>query len=100
MPRSDRSRWMRKAGPVTETKPTIIFRIQRCLVIAVIVTADDLAGVGAHPCWAQPQAVLIPATPGNSTPEAFRLTLDDARQRILANNKLLKLAALNVQGKG
>jgi outer membrane protein TolC len=37
---------------------------------------------------------------GKDSPAVMRLTLDEVRERILANNKLLQLAALNVQSKG
>ncbi len=35
-----------------------------------------------------------------SSPAVLRLTLDEIKQRVLADNKLLQLAALNVQSKG
>src|SRR4051794_38581211 len=75
-------------------------RIPRPLLVTAAVTATYLAALGTVSSWAQPQATLIPPGPGTASPPTFRLTLDVARQRILANNKLLKLAALNVQGKG
>jgi outer membrane protein TolC len=37
---------------------------------------------------------------GQDAPAQVRLTLDDIRQRVLSNNKLLELAARNVQSKG
>jgi outer membrane protein TolC len=40
------------------------------------------------------------AVPANAPPAAVRLTLEEAKQRALANNKLLNLAALNVESKG
>ena len=39
------------------------------------------------------------ALPSISAPAVQRLTLDDAKARVVANSKLLALAALNVQGK-
>jgi outer membrane protein TolC len=39
---------------------------------------------------------VLPAT----APNTARLTLDEVKQRVLANNKLLQLAAANVQSKG
>src|SRR5713101_2963664 len=39
-----------------------------------------------------------PAVKGSTA--AMRLTLDEIKQRVLADNKLLQLAALNVQSKG
>ena len=81
-------------------KPTTKQGIRRSLVVMAIVTIVYLSGFRTPHGRAQTQAVLIPTTPGTPTPGTFRLTLDAARQRILTNNKLLKLAALNVQGKG
>jgi outer membrane protein TolC len=37
--------------------------------------------------------------PALEAPGATRLTLDDARQRVLSNSKLLHLAAMNIRGK-
>ena len=81
-------------------KPKTQLGIRRSSVVMTIVTAAYLSGPGTANGRAQTQAALIPATPGEPKPGTFRLTLDDARQRILANHKLLKLAALNVQSKG
>lgn len=44
---------------------------------------------------AQPAQLAFEEIPG-----VQRLTLDDVKQRVLANNKLLQLAAANIQGKG
>jgi outer membrane protein TolC len=38
--------------------------------------------------------------PRQAAPTTVRLSLDDIKQRVLANNKLLQLAALNVKSKG
>ena len=40
------------------------------------------------------------AEPAKGEPSAVRLTLDEAKQRVVANSKLLALAATNVEGKG
>src|ERR1700722_3642725 len=40
-----------------------------------------------------------PARPAAAAHPAQRLTIEEARQRVLANNKLLQLAAMNIQGK-
>jgi outer membrane protein TolC len=40
------------------------------------------------------------APPQAASPSTVRLTLDDIKQRVLADNKLLHLAALNVNSKG
>src|SRR4051812_20777805 len=77
-----------------------MLRFARPLLVTAAVTAANLAALGTGNAWAQPQAALVPPGLASSSPTTFRLTLDDARQRILANHKLLKLAALNVQGKG
>jgi outer membrane protein TolC len=58
---------------------------------------------------APPPAASVSPQPnptGGSTPPVFhppaiqRLTLDEAKERVVANSKLLTLAALNVEGKG
>ena len=48
--------------------------------------------VGLHAAEPKPPAEAAPATE--------RLTLDDVKQRVLHNNKLLQLAGLNIQSKG
>jgi outer membrane protein TolC len=52
--------------------------------------------------WVVTVAPLAAQNPpaGKDSAAVVRLTLDEARERILANNKLLQLAALNVQSKG
>jgi outer membrane protein TolC len=55
-------------------------------------TALYLAGRAAAPLLAQ--------GPPPAPPAVVHLTLEEAKQRALANNKLLNLAALNVQAKG
>src|SRR5262249_57177446 len=45
-------------------------------------------------------AAAQPAASPAAAPGVTRLTLDEVKQRVLANNKLLNLAALNVQSKG
>src|SRR5262245_19531111 len=40
------------------------------------------------------------STLANVPPGTVRLTLDEIKQRVLADNKLLQLAAMNVQSKG
>jgi outer membrane protein len=70
--------------------------IPRYVVATAVVIFAHLAAVSAR---AQMQAPLNPPTPGSPAPATLRLTIDDARQRVLGNNKLLKLAAHNVQSK-
>jgi outer membrane protein TolC len=48
---------------------------------------------------AGPAAPAPAAAPPSGGAGAQRLTLEEARQRALANNKLLKLAAMNIEGK-
>src|SRR5262249_10682890 len=62
------------------------------------VTTICLAGLFASPSAAQQAPAKAPSGP--STPGTVRLTLDEIKQRVLADNKLLQLAAMNVQSKG
>ena len=55
------------------------------------------AGLSSSPT-APPEAPA--AQPVKGKPTAVRLTLDEAKQRVVANSKLLALAATNVEGKG
>src|SRR5947209_13828618 len=61
-------------------------------------TALTLAWLPALPATAED---LPPpgAAPANAPPAVVHITLDEAKQRALANNKLLNLAALNAQSK-
>jgi outer membrane protein TolC len=45
------------------------------------------------------QEQLAPPTGANTAPASMRLTLDEIKQRVLADNKLLQLAAANVRSK-
>jgi outer membrane protein TolC len=56
------------------------------------VLAQGQAQNGASPANTSP--------PQTAAPNAARLTLDEIKQRVLADNKLLQLAAANVQSKG
>jgi outer membrane protein TolC len=56
-------------------------------------------GAGA-PAQPAPVAPGSPAPPAGVAGNSYRLTLEGARQRVLTNNKLLALAAMNAQGKG
>jgi outer membrane protein len=71
------------------------------LVTALVTGATIIALAGAR-AWAQPQAAMIaPQQAVNgAAPTTYRVTLEQARQQVLSNSKLLKLAALNVQSKG
>src|SRR5262249_35492164 len=62
------------------------------------VTTICLAGLFASPSAAQQATAKAPSGP--STPGTVRLTLDEIKQQVLADNKLLQLAAMNVQSKG
>jgi outer membrane protein len=74
----------------------------RSWLVTSLVTAANLIAFGVAHAWAQPQAAMI--SPDQAAhapaPTTFRLTLEQARQQVLSNSKLLKLAALNVQSKG
>jgi outer membrane protein TolC len=63
------------------------------------VTTVYLTGLSGSPSAAQeaPAKALAPPT---TSPDTVRLTLDEIKERVLADNKLLNLAALNVQSKG
>ena len=71
---------------------------KRSILLSVALTAGHIAGFGAARAAAEgppanaPAAVSVP-------PNVVHLTLDEAKQRALANNKLLNLAALNAQSK-
>jgi outer membrane protein TolC len=65
------------------------------LVAAVFVIAN-LAALPISPAAAQNGPPAKPAAP----PPTLRLTLDEVKERVLADSKLLQLAALNVKSKG
>ena len=64
--------------------------------VALAITC--LAGLLAAPLAAQEKPANAPAMV-TALPPIARLTLDEIKQRVLSNNKLLTLAALNVQSK-
>ena len=75
----------------------------RSSLVTLLVTAVNVIVLGVAQAWAQQQqAAAILPEPAARAPVAttLRLTLEQARQQALANSKLLKLAALNVQSKG
>jgi outer membrane protein len=74
----------------------------RSSLVTALVTAANLIVLGVAHAWAQsPAAMISPEQAAHApAPTTYRLTLEQARQQVLANNKLLKLAALNVQSKG
>jgi outer membrane protein TolC len=61
----------------------------RTVLLAAAVSAGYLGGIGLEKLTAQEAA----------PPAVQRLTLEEIKQRVLANNKLLQLAARNVQSK-
>ena len=73
-------------------------RIPKYVFATAVITFGHLLAVSAR---AQMQAPLVPPAPGIAAPApaTLKLTIDDARQRVLGNNKLLRLAAHNVQSK-
>jgi outer membrane protein TolC len=61
---------------------------RRALLLAAFAAGIFSIGLRAEP------------PPADAVPAATRLTLDEIKQRVLNNNKLLQLAALNVESKG
>jgi hypothetical protein len=76
--------------------------IPRSSLLTALVTAANLIVFGVGHAWAQPQSAMISPEQAAHAPASstYRLTLEQARQQVLSNSKLLKLAALNVQSKG
>jgi outer membrane protein len=68
---------------------------------AFLLAAVLLAYLSPIPCsvCANAQDQLPSPTPEGTTPPAHRLTLEEAKERALAANKLLNLASLNAQAK-
>ena len=64
----------------------------RALVLAAVCGAGS-AGLAAEPPASQQPAEGLPAP--KAPPEVVRLTVEEAKQRALANSKLLNIAALN-----
>ena len=73
-----------------------MYRASASRIVLVVMTA----AVGSSRAGAQPQSIAIPPGPGGVSMAPHRLTLDEARHRVMANNKLIQLAALNIQSKG
>jgi outer membrane protein TolC len=71
-------------------KPTPNYTLVTALVVVAYLAALPISRVAAQ---TEP-----PAKP--ATPPVLHLTLDEVKQRVLADNKLLQLAALNVKSKG
>jgi outer membrane protein TolC len=71
---------------------------RRSTLLSAPLAALCLAGLAAPPLAAQ-EAAVNAAVPGHAPPAPVRLTLEEAKQRALENNKLLNLAALNAEGK-
>jgi outer membrane protein TolC len=58
-----------------------------------------LTGPPAQPAGAQEASLPAALPPADAPPAAVRLTLEEVKQRVLANSKLLQLAARNVKSK-
>jgi outer membrane protein TolC len=71
---------------------------QRSTLLSAPLAALCLAGLAASPLAAQEAAANV-AVPGHAPPAPVHLTIEEAKQRALQNNKLLNLAALNAEGK-
>jgi outer membrane protein len=70
----------------------------RSALLSVSLAALCLAGIAAVPVAAQDPPAPV-ALPANGPPALLRITLDEAKQRALANNKLLNLASMNAESK-
>jgi hypothetical protein len=71
---------------------------KRCLLLAAAVTGVTFA----VPQPSSLPAQGVPAAPAPQTapaPATLRITLEEAKQRALSNNKLLNLAELNAESK-
>src|SRR5947209_1929815 len=68
------------------------------MVLTTLLPLAVLFGIGL-PRLAAQEATAIVTFPGHAPPPVCHLTLEEARQRLLANNKLLTLAAMNITGK-
>src|SRR5262245_38614275 len=58
------------------------------------------ARLSRAPVEAGGASAAAPAAPPAAGPHVVRLTLDEVKERVLGNSKLLALAAMNVQSKG
>jgi outer membrane protein len=75
-----------------------MFTEKRRLLVATVLFISCLAASTPTLVTAQETVSNLPQ-PTNDAPSTLTLTLEEARQRALANNKLLQLATLNVQAK-
>src|SRR5438105_3861855 len=74
-----------------------VYGMKNTLLSASLI-ASFLTGLPVTPIAAQDApAKVVP--PSNPPPAVLKLTLDEAKERVLSNNKLLALAAHNVQSK-
>jgi outer membrane protein TolC len=71
---------------------------QRNTLLAASLTALCLAGIAVVPAPAEGPPAPAPLLE-KAPPAVVRLTLDEAKQRALANNKLLNLASMNAESK-
>jgi outer membrane protein TolC len=67
-------------------------------VQAVALMSTCLLGLVASPVTAQQSGAPV-MSPTDGPPPSMQLTLDEAKQRALSNNKLLNLAAMNAESK-
>jgi len=74
-------------------------KLQGIPLRVVLASGVCLAGLAVSSVAGQDVPAKVPMAE-NSPPGSMRLTLEEAKQRALANNKLLNLAALNVEAKG
>jgi outer membrane protein len=71
---------------------------RRSTLLSVSLTVLCLAGIAAVPVTAQDPPAPVPR-PEKAPPAVMRITLEEAKQRALENNKLLNLASLNAESK-
>src|SRR5262249_44765532 len=105
--RAGKSRWNRETPSTYHTprqRPGRWYKEvrlvkQRRNVPSVTLTTLFLATLASFPVAAQDKPADVPSA-GKAGPAVLHLTLDEIKQRVLADNKLLHLAALNVESKG
>ncbi len=71
---------------------------RRNVLLSVTLTILFLATVASFPLAAQDNPADVPP-PGKAGPAVLHLTLEEAKQRALANSKLLSLASMNGESK-
>src|SRR5947209_3028810 len=73
-------------------------RLLKSALLSSLLITGGLVGLGASRVAAQGAPAKAPPA-ASAAPGTMRLTLEDVKQRVAADNKLLHLAALNVKSK-